>query len=62
MNNLASSISDAWNGCVSILEVWDNLNDEAVDEIASTESCKAINEWKDKMKEQYGVTEYKEQY
>ena len=27
-----------------------------------TESCKVISEWKDKMKEQYGVTEYKEQY
>ena len=59
---LASQLSDAWNGWVYVLEIWDNLNDEVVDEILSTESCKAINEWKDKMKEQYGVTEYKEQY
>lgn len=62
LNSLASQLSYAWNGYVYVLEIWDNLNDEAVDEILSTESCKVINEWKDKMKEQYGVTEYKEQY
>ena len=62
LNQYASQLSDAWNGYVYVLEIWDNLNDEVVDEILSTESCKAINEWKDKMKEQYGVTEYKEQY
>ena len=62
LNQYASQLSDAWNGYVYVLEIWDNLNDEVVDEILSTESCKVINEWKDKMKEQYGVTEYKEQY
>lgn len=62
LNLYASELSDAWNGWVHVLEIWDNLNDEVVDEILSTESCKVINEWKDKMKEQYGVTEYKEQY
>lgn len=62
LNQYASELSDAWNGYVYILEVWDNLEDEVVDEIISTESCKVINEWKDRMKEQYGVTEYKEQY
>lgn len=62
LNQYASQLSDAWNGWVYVLEIWDNLNDEVVDEILSTESFKAINEWKDKMKEQYGVTEYKEQY
>lgn len=62
LNQYASQLSDAWNGCVYVLEIWDNLNDEVVDEILSTESCKVISEWKDKMKEQYGVTEYKEQY
>lgn len=62
LNQYASQLSDAWNGWVYVLEIWDNLNDEVVDEILSTESCKAISEWKDKMKEQYGVTEYKEQY
>ena len=62
LNSLASQLSYAWNGYVYVLEIWDNLNDEVVDEILSTESCKAISEWKDKMKEQYGVTEYKEQY
>ena len=62
MNRYASQLSYAWNGYVYILEIWDNLNDEVVDEILSTESCKVISEWKDKMKEQYGITEYKEQY
>ena len=62
LNSLASQLSYAWNGYVYVLEIWDNLNDEVVDEILSTESYKAISEWKDKMKEQYGVTEYKEQY
>ena len=62
LNQYASQLSDAWNGYVYVLEIWDNLNDEVVDEILSTESCKVISEWKDKMKEQYGVTEYKEQY
>ena len=62
LNQYASQLSYAWNGYVYILEIWDNLNDEVVDEILSTESCKVISEWKDKMKEQYGVTEYKEQY
>lgn len=59
LNLYASELSDAWNGWVHALGVWDNLNDEVVDEILSTESCKVINEWKDKMKEKYGVTEYK---
>lgn len=62
LNQYASQLSDAWNGYVYVLEIWDNLNNEVVDEILSTESCKAISEWKDKMKEQYGITEYKEQY
>ena len=53
LNQYASQLSDAWNGWVYVLEIWDNLNDEVVDEILSTESCKAISEWKDKMKEQY---------
>lgn len=59
LNHIASELSDAWNGWVHVLGVWDNLNDEVVDEILSTESCKVINEWKDKMKEKYGVTDYK---
>ena len=62
LNQYASQLSYAWNGYVYVLEIWDNLNDEVVDEILSTESCKVISEWKDKMKEQYGITEYKEQY
>lgn len=62
LNQYASQLSDAWNGCVHILEIWDNLNNEVVDEILSTESCKAIIEWKDEMEKQYSVTEYTEQF
>ena len=62
LNSLASQLSYAWNGYVYVLEIWDNLNYEVVDEILSTECCKAISEGKDKMKEQNSVTEYKEQY
>lgn len=62
LNQYASQLSDAWNGYVRVLEIWDNLNDEVVDEILSTESCKAISEWKDEMKKQYSVTEYTEQF
>lgn len=61
LNSLASQLSYAWNGYVYVLEIWDNLNDEVVDEILSTESYKAISEWKYKMKEQYGIENYKEQ-
>ena len=42
------------------VQIW-ALEDEVVDSILSIESIKDINEWKDKMKEQYGVTEYKEE-
>ena len=35
-------------------------NDEEVDSITSLCSQKEIQEWKDKMKEQYGVTEFKD--
>lgn len=58
LNSLASQLSDAWNGWVSILEVWDNYEDDVVDEIVSIESIKSINDWKQKMKEKYGVVEF----
>lgn len=58
LNSLASQLSDAWNGWVSVLEVWDNYEDDVVDEIVSIESIKSINDWKQKMKEKYGVVEF----
>lgn len=61
LDNYASQLSDAWNGWVCVLEVYDNLTDESVDEILSTEPAKVISEWKERMKEKYGVTEFKEQ-
>ena len=59
LNNLASSISDAWNGWVEEVGVYDNYNEEIVDSIYSTESVKNINKFKDRMKKEYGVEEYK---
>lgn len=58
LNSLASQLSDAWNGWVSVLEVWDNYEDDVVDEIVSIEPIKSINDWKQKMKEKYGVVEF----
>lgn len=61
LNDLASQLSDAWNGAVSVLEVWDNYEDDVADEILSTEPMSVINDWKERMKAAYGVTEYKEE-
>lgn len=58
LNSLASQLSDAWNGWVSVLEVWDNYEDDVVDEIVSIESIESINDWKQKVKEKYGVVEF----
>ena len=55
----AGKLSDAWNGCVERLWVYDNYEDEEVDEITSLLDYKAIQEWKAKMEEQYGVKEFK---
>ena len=56
---LASNISDAWNGWIQELGVYDNYDEEIVDSIYSTEPVKEINEFKDRMKKEYGVEEYK---
>lgn len=61
VNLLASQLSDAWNGWIQRIYIWDNLNDEEVDEISSLESDDDIDTWKETMKQKYGVTEYKEQ-
>lgn len=62
LNQVASELSDAWNGWLHEYQVRDEYNDELLDSIMSSESVKDINKWKEQMKEQYGVTEYKEQY
>lgn len=58
LNDYANMLSDAWNGCISRLCVYDNYEDDYVDEIWSTESQENISKWKAEMKEKYGVTEY----
>lgn len=55
----AQILSDAWNGWISILEVVDNLTEEVVDEIYSTEDWNTIQKWKENVKEKFGVTEFK---
>ena len=60
LNEYASLLSEAWNGSIYCLSVYDNYDGDQVDAIWSTESQEAINKWKDEMKEKYGVTEYKE--
>lgn len=61
LNSVSSQLSDAWNDCVSVLEVWDNYEDDVVSEVLSTEPMSVINDWKERMKAAYGVTEYKQE-
>lgn len=56
---LASQLSDAWNGWIERIYVWDNYNEDVVDEVSSLDSNKDIQAFKEHMKEQYDVTEYK---
>lgn len=60
LNRYASNLSDAWNGSIERLYVYDNYNDEPVDEITSLSTQKEINEWKEQMKEKYGIEDYKD--
>ena len=61
LSRYASELSDAWNGSVEVLSVYDNYEDDLVDEIYSTETMSVINDWKERMKAAYGVTEYKQE-
>lgn len=58
----AQILSDAWNGYITVLEVFDNLTGEIVDDIISTEDYEYIQKWKENVKEKYGVTEFKTEY
>lgn len=62
LNNVSSQLSDAWNGSISVLEVWDNYEDEVVDETLSTDTFENICKWKEHVKEKYGVTKFKQEY
>lgn len=55
----AQTLSDAWNGYISVLEIVDNLTGEVVDEIYSTEDWNTIQKWKENVKQKYGVTDFK---
>ena len=60
LSRYASNLSDAWNGSIERLYVYDNLDDDFVDEITSLASQEDINEWKAQMKEKYGIDDYKD--
>lgn len=60
INQLASEISDAWNGDVYEIGVYDTFNEEVVDGICSVEPLDEIQQFKDRMKKAYGVEEYNE--
>lgn len=60
LNHYASALSDAWNGSIERMWVYDNYDNEEVDSITSLSSQKEIQEWKDQMKEKYGVTDFKD--
>ena len=56
---LASQLSDGWNGWIERIYVWDNYEEDVVDEVSSLDTNEEIRAFKDRMKEQYGVTEFK---
>lgn len=60
LSRYASNLSDAWNGSIERLYAYDNLTDDIVDEITSLSTQKEINEWKEQMKEKYGIEDYKD--
>ena len=60
LTSYASALSDAWNGSIERMWVYDNYDNEEVDSITSLSSQKEIQEWKDQMKEKYGVTDFKD--
>lgn len=61
VNLLASQLSDAWNGWIYILQVYDNYESEIIEETTSLETDDDINTWKENVKQKYGITEFKEQ-
>ena len=60
LTSYASALSDAWNGSIERMWVYDNYDEEEVDSITSLSSQKEIQEWKDQMKEKYGVEDFKD--
>ena len=60
LDKLAEDLSDAWNGYISVYEVYDNYDEVQVDAIWSTDSPEEISKWKAEMKEKYGVEEFVE--
>ena len=56
---LASQLSDAWNGWIERIYVWDNYEEDVVDEVSSLDTDEDIHAFKERMKKEYNVTEYK---
>lgn len=60
-DTIASWLSDAYNGAIERMWVYDNLDDDIVDEINSLSSREEINDWKQSMEEKYGVKDFQQQ-
>lgn len=57
----ASLLTAAWEGTLGEICVYDDYNGDLIDSCWTTDTCNEIEEWKAKMKEEYGVTEYEEE-
>lgn len=62
LDKLVEDLSDAWNGYITMYEVYDNYDDVQVDCIWSTESYDTIDEWKAEMAKKYGVGQFDEHF
>lgn len=62
LDKLAENLSDAWNGYITMYEVYDNYEDAQVDAIWSTDDYETVQKWKAEMKEKYGIEEFVENY
>lgn len=52
---IARDLSDAWNGSVCIMDLYDNFREEIIDSVASYESKEDIDNFKKRALEQFGV-------
>ena len=60
LTSYASNLSDAWNGTIERYAVYDNYENDFVDEITTLSSYEEVQKWKEQMKEKYGVEDFKD--
>ena len=61
ISEYASLLTESWEGTLGEICVYDDYTGDLVDSCWTTDTCAEIEEWKAKMKEEYGVTEYEEE-